>query len=68
MCFAVPYRVKKTDGRTATLDDGRTIVLGPELTVKPGMYVEVAGGIAVSVIEKSVGDDIRKRIKDLSSL
>lgn len=68
MCFAVPYRVRSSNGTTAVIEDGRTVTLGDDVTVGPGDYVEVQGGIAVSAIDKAVGDDIRKRIKELSSL
>lgn len=67
MCFAIPYRVTKIDGNNATIEDGRIITLGAELTVQPGMYVEIAGNIAVSAMSQKTGDSIRTYIKEIAS-
>lgn len=68
MCFAIPYKVLAINQNLALLENGVKARIGHEYVVSPGDYVEVAGNIVVSVLSPSIGRQIRKRIKTISSL
>ncbi|MDO8557918.1 MAG: HypC/HybG/HupF family hydrogenase formation chaperone [bacterium] len=63
MCFTVPLRVIKKDGKWALLDDGRKVLLHMTPKVRIGGWVLAQANLAVATITKREALSIRKLIR-----
>ncbi|HLD27060.1 MAG TPA: hypothetical protein VJB63_03835 [Patescibacteria group bacterium] len=65
MCFAIPYKIKKKEKNTATLEDGRIIQLNRKMELEKGDYIRLIGDVIVDTISKQEGMKIRRFISSL---
>ena len=65
MCFAIPYKVEKTEKDIAIVEGGKRVKFGNNFSVKKGDYLQVMGNIAVGKISKVEGMRIRSLIKNI---
>ena len=66
MCFSIPYKILKINKSTALIEGDKVVKLGKEIRAKTGDYLQVSGGVAVSKMNKSEGDKLRKLILQIN--
>ena len=63
MCFTVPLRIMKKNGKRALLEDGREVSLHITPKVRTGSYVFANANVAVAALTKREALYVRKLIK-----
>lgn len=70
MCIAIPGKVVKLDGMTATVDySGNQVTVNTGLVApKVGQYVLVHAGCAIEVMEKDRAEEIMDLFADIEEI